>query len=202
VARDEAGDRIEIEAGARNEVSMKASEHNSSAKRSSDRPSPPEPSPDLRIITYPAEVLARKSKPVEEVDSRVVSLARGMSRLMVTSQGIGLAAPQVGVGKRIITVNVGDGFIYLVNPVIVDRQGKARMEEGCLSCPGVAASVDRDERIVVRGLDLDGNEVTIEAEGLKARVLQHEIDHLDGVLIIDKLPWLDRIMAQKKLRGR
>jgi len=181
---------------------MAASENNVSDKRSSDGRSSPEPSADLRIVTYPAEVLARKSKPVEEVDGRVVSLARGMGRLMITSQGIGLAAPQVGVGRRIITVNVGDGFIYLVNPVIVDRQGKARMEEGCLSCPGVSAAVDRDERIVVRGLDLDGNEVTIEAEGLKARVLQHEIDHLDGVLIIDKLPWLDRIMTQKKLRGR
>jgi peptide deformylase len=157
---------------------------------------------DLHIVTWPDEVLAGKSKPVTEVDGQVVSLARGMGRLMVSAQGIGLAAPQVGVARRIITVNVGDGFLYLINPVIIERQGRARMEEGCLSCPGISAVIDRNERIRVRGLDLDGNEVTIEAEGLKARVLQHEIDHLEGVLIIDKLPWLDRIMAQKKLRGR
>ncbi len=181
---------------------MTSSDHNTPKHDADDRRLSPEPLPDLRIITYPAKVLAGKSEPVTEIDGRVVSLARGMGKLMITSQGIGLAAPQVGVSQRIITVNVGDGFLYLINPVIVERQGRARMEEGCLSCPGVSAVVDRDERIRVRGLDLEGNEVTIEAEGLKARVLQHEIDHLEGVLIIDKMPWLDRIMAQKKLRGR
>ena len=181
---------------------MTSSPHQSSEHHSRDQRPLPEPRSDLRIVTYPAEVLAGKSKPVTEVDGRVVSLARGMGRLMITSQGIGLAAPQVGVARRIITVNVGDGFLYLINPEIIEREGKARMEEGCLSCPGVSAVVDRDERIRVRGLDLDGNEVTVEAEGLKARVLLHEIDHLEGVLIIDKLPWLDRIMTQKKLRGR
>jgi peptide deformylase len=181
---------------------MRPSDQNSSEDRSQDRQASQLPPPDLRIVTYPAKVLAGKSEPVAEVDGQVVSLARGMGHLMVASQGIGLAAPQVGVARRIITVNVGDGFLYLINPVIVERQGSARMEEGCLSCPGISAVIDRDERIRVRGLDLDGNEVTVEAEGLKARVLQHEIDHLEGVLIIDKLPWLDRIMAQKKLRGR
>lgn len=181
---------------------MTASEQNSSEQPSRGRESSLKPASDLRIVTYPAEVLAGKSRPVTEVDDRVVSLARSMGQLMVTSQGIGLAAPQVGVARRIITVNVGDGFIYLINPEIVERQGRARMEEGCLSCPGISAAVDRDERIVIRGLDLDSREITLEAEGLKARVLQHEIDHLEGVLIIDKLPWLDRIMAQKKLRGR
>jgi peptide deformylase len=181
---------------------MTSSEDSTLEDRLDEREPPSEPIPDLRIVTYPAEVLAGKSQPVAEVDGRVVTLARGMGRLMITSQGIGLAAPQVGVARRIITVNVGDGFLYLINPVIVEREGRARMDEGCLSCPGISAVVDRDERILVRGLDLDGNEVTVEAEGLKARVLQHEIDHLDGVLIIDKLPWLDRIMAQKKLRSR
>jgi len=181
---------------------MNSSGDHSSNHHADDQRQATEPRSDLRIVTYPAEVLAGKSEPVAEVDSWVVSLARGMGRLMISSQGIGLAAPQVGVARRIITVHVGDGFLYLINPVIVKREGRARMEEGCLSCPGISAVVDRDERILVRGLDLDGNEVTIEAEGLKARVLQHEIDHLEGVLIIDKLPWLDRIMAQKKLRGR
>ena len=180
---------------------MTSSERDSAKHRTDGRRPLPEPRSDLRIVTYPAEVLAGKSKTVTEVNDRVVSLARGMGKLMITSRGIGLAAPQVGVPQRIITINVGDGFLYLINPVILEREGKARMEEGCLSCPGISAAVDRDDRILVRGLDLDGNEITIEAQGLKARVLQHEIDHLEGVLIIDKLPWLDRIMAQRKLRG-
>jgi peptide deformylase len=125
-----------------------------------------------------------------------------MSQLMIVARGIGLAAPQVGVPRRIITANVGDGFICVVNPVISERHGQLRMEEGCLSCPGIAVDVDRSEKIVVRGADLEGKELTIEAEGLKARVLQHEVDHLDGVLILNKLSWLQRIMAQRKLRGR
>jgi peptide deformylase len=154
----------------------------------------------LRIVVYPAAVLQKKSEPVDVVDAQVVQLAHEMSKLMVTAQGIGLAAPQVGVARRIITANVGDGFIYLVNPVIEEREGKVRMEEGCLSCPGISADVDRAEKIVVRGLDLDGKGVVYRAEGLTARVLQHEIDHLNGVLIVEKLPWLERIAARRKLR--
>jgi peptide deformylase len=157
---------------------------------------------ELGIVTYPASVLVGKSAPVDDVDAQVVSLAKEMAQLMVASQGIGLAAPQVGRARRIITANVGDGFLYLINPVILEQDGRNRMEEGCLSCPGITVDVDRSERVVVRGLDLDGKEVTIHAEGLKARVLQHEIDHLNGVLILDKMPWLDRIMAQRRLRGR
>lgn len=156
----------------------------------------------LAIVTYPDPVLSCKSFPVETVDAQVVELIQGMSRIMVSAQGIGLAAPQVGVARRVITVNVGDGLICLINPVMLDRQGKAMMEEGCLSCPGIAVNVARSERVRVRGLDLDGKEVIIEAEGLKARVLQHEVDHLDGILILDKLPWLERAMAKRKLRGR
>jgi peptide deformylase len=157
---------------------------------------------ELRIVTYPASVLMGRSEPVDDVDAQVVSLAKEMAEVMVASQGIGLAAPQVGTARRIITVNVGDGFLYLINPVILEQDGRARREEGCLSCPGIAVAVDRSERVMVRGLDLNGEEVTIQAEGLRARVLQHEIDHLNGVLILDKMPWLDRIMAQRQLRGR
>jgi peptide deformylase len=157
---------------------------------------------ELRIVTYPASVLMGRSEPVDDVDAQVVSLAKEMAEVMVASQGIGLAAPQVGTARRIITVNVGDGFLYLINPVILEQDGRARREEGCLSCPGIAVAVDRSERVMVRGLDLNGEEVTIQAEGLRARVLQHEIDHLNGVLILDKMPWLERIIAQRQLRGR
>jgi peptide deformylase len=156
----------------------------------------------LRIHTYPDFVLRGKSALVDEVDTEVVELVQAMSRLMVSAQGIGLAAPQVGVPRRIIIVNVGDGPISLINPAIVERHGLAKMEEGCLSCPGITVDVARSENILVRGLNLDGKEVVIEAEGLIARVLQHEIDHLNGVLILDKLPWLEKMLAKRKLRNR
>lgn len=156
----------------------------------------------MRIHTYPDVVLCGKSSSVDEVDAEVVELVQAMSRLMVSAQGIGLAAPQVGVSRRIITLNAGDGLISLINPMVLERHGQGKMEEGCLSCPGITVDVTRSEKILVRGLNLDGEEVIIEAEGLKARVLQHEIDHLDGVLIVDKLPWLEKMMAKRKLRSR
>jgi len=156
----------------------------------------------LTIVTYPDPVLRGKCAPVENVDAQVVELLQGMSRLMVAYQGIGLAAPQVGVPRRVITVNIEGNLISLVNPVILKRQGRANMEEACLSCPGIAVNVERNEKVLARGLNLDGKEVTVEAEGLLARVLQHEIDHLNGILILDKLPWLERVMAKRKLRGR
>jgi peptide deformylase len=156
----------------------------------------------MRILTYPDSVLLGKSAPVEKVDMQVAKLIQGMSEVMVAAQGIGLAAPQVGVPHRIIIFDVGDGLVSLVNPVIIERHGRIRMEEGCLSCPGIAVNVSRSERILVRGLNLAGKEVTIEAEGLKARVLQHEIDHLDGVLILEKLTWMEKMMAKRKLRGQ
>jgi peptide deformylase len=155
-----------------------------------------------RIHTYPDTVLRGKSAPVEKVDAQVVELIQDMSQIMASALGIGLAAPQVGVPSRIITVDAGDGLISLINPVILERHGRVLMEEGCLSCPGIAVDVARSEKVLVRCLNQQGNEVTIEAEGLKARVLQHEIDHLNGVLILDKLPWLERMMAKRKLRGQ
>jgi peptide deformylase len=160
------------------------------------------PMATLQIVTYPNSVLLGKSAPVDKVDSQVIGLAKEMSQTMVSAKGIGLAAPQVGVPRRLITVDIGDGLIVLVNPVIADRQGRSHMEEGCLSCPGLSVDVERSEKVLIHGLNLDGEEVIIEADGLKARVLQHEIDHLNGVLIVDKLPWLEKLMAQRKLRGR
>ncbi|MCK4597448.1 peptide deformylase [bacterium] len=156
----------------------------------------------LSIVIYPHEILNCASTPVKNIDDQVVRLAQGMSRLMVASQGIGLAAPQVGISQRVITLNVGDGLISLINPVILECQGQTGREEGCLSCPGISVDVMRSEKTLVCGLNLDGKEVTIEAEGLKARVLQHEIDHLDGILILDKLPWLEKMVAKRKLRRR
>jgi len=156
----------------------------------------------LSILTYPNSVLRRQCTPVENLDGRVLELVQDMSKLMLSAQGIGLAAPQVGVSRRVITINIGEGLIALVNPAILERQGRASTEEGCLSCPGISVEVARSERVQVKGLDLQGKEVTIEAEGLLARVLQHEIDHLNGILILDKLPWLEKMMAKQRLRGQ
>lgn len=132
-------------------------------------------------------VLRKKSQPVRVVDSLVAQLMDDMVETMHASNGIGLAAPQVGIGKRIIVVDIqeGDAPIKMVNPRIVEKSGSAVGLEGCLSIPNVYGEVERAERIVVKGLDEKGKPVRREAEGLLARVFQHEVDHLDGVLFID-----------------
>jgi len=145
------------------------------------------------ILVYPDPFLARKAAPVTAVDDRVRTLIRDMFETMYAAEGVGLAAPQVGVGKRVIVVDVTPvdetiAPMALVNPEIVDRKGSVLGEEGCLSVPGVQGEVPRAETVVVRGLDEQGNPVHLQAEGILSRALQHEIDHLDGVLFIDRIP--------------
>jgi len=145
------------------------------------------------ILVYPDPFLARKAGPVAAVDERVRTLIRDMFETMYASEGIGLAAPQVGVGKRVIVVDVSPVDkevppIALVNPEILESQGKVVGEEGCLSIPGVQGEVPRAETVVVRGLDEQGNPVRVQAGGILSRALQHEIDHLDGILFIDRIP--------------
>src|SRR5690606_6936709 len=125
-------------------------------------------------------------KPVAAVDERVVQLLKDMVETMYAADGVGLAAPQVGVSERLIVVDVGEGPIHLVNPILEEAEGVEVGREGCLSIPGVYGLVERHARVVVSGLDLDGKPVRVEGTGLLARALQHEIDHLDGVLFIDK----------------
>lgn len=127
------------------------------------------------------------------VDDRIRELVRDMFETMYAASGVGLAAPQVGVGKRVIIVDVSPvdkeiAPIALVNPEIVERQGLVEGTEGCLSVPGVEGVVPRAESVLVRALDTQGQPVKIRAEGLLSRALQHEIDHLDGVLFIDRIP--------------
>ena len=146
-----------------------------------------------QILTYPDPFLLRKAAPVIRVDDRIRELVRDMFETMYAASGVGLAAPQVGVGKRIIIVDVSPvdkeiAPIALVNPEIVERQGLVEGTEGCLSVPGVEGVVPRAESVLVRALDTQGQPVKIRAEGLLARALQHEIDHLDGVLFIDRIP--------------
>ena len=114
--------------------------------------------------------------------------------------GIGLAAPQIGISKSLIVVDIGEGPIKLANPVVLNAKGSDKMEEGCLSIPGVGVVIGRPNKIVVSGLNEKGEVVEVEAQGLLARVLQHEIDHLKGRLIIDYMGLLEKLMLLKKHR--
>jgi peptide deformylase len=142
----------------------------------------------IRLIGDP--VLRSKSRQVNKITEKTKDLLSNMADTMYNAQGVGLAAPQVGVLQRIIIIDVedGHGLIELINPeIIYCSEEKEIMEEGCLSIPGRRDYVIRPDKIEVKGLKPDGKEVVIKADGLKARALQHEIDHLEGVLFIDKV---------------
>ncbi|UCC65952.1 MAG: peptide deformylase [Deltaproteobacteria bacterium] len=161
--------------------------------------------PVAKILVYPDPVLRAKAKDIENIDGRVVRLAEDMAETMYAAPGVGLAAPQVGVSERLIVVDAkhSEGekeLITLINPEIVEAEGKVIGEEGCLSLPGVNEKVTRAERVLVRGYDLKEQQRQIEAEGLLAIALQHEIDHLDGVLLFDRLSRLKREIIQRKMR--
>jgi len=158
---------------------------------------------DIVIVGNP--VLAAVAEPVERIDDGIVRLARDMVETVHAAPGIGLAAPQVDVGKRLIVVDLSvgqnkDDLIILANPEIIRRESKALGEEGCLSVPDIRENVSRPYSVTVRGLDLEGNIVDIEGEDLLARVLCHEIDHLDGILFVDRLSPLKRSLVRKKLK--
>lgn len=144
------------------------------------------------ILTYPDPFLATRAAPVATVSDSVRALVRDLFETMYAADGVGLAATQVGVGKRVIVVDISrveeeSAPLALVNPEIVERKGCVQGPEGCLSVPGVEGEVSRAETILVRGLDEKGTPVTFPASGLLARALQHEIDHLDGILFIDRM---------------
>jgi len=152
------------------------------------------------VITYPNPILRKKSEVVEEVNDDLKQLVEDMTETMYALHGIGLAAIQIGILKRVIVVNVGEGLVVLVNPVIDEAEGETRMEEGCLCLPGVMVEVTRQESITVSGLSGTGQEVTLHADGLLARALQHEIDHLEGTLIVDKVSKIKRELLTSSLR--
>lgn len=157
------------------------------------------------ILTYPNPELKKKSSPVAIITETVRELARDMAETMYDAPGVGLAAPQIGVHQRIIVIDVSGrdephDLIIAINPVIVHSEGETFEEEGCLSVPNYAANVRRHANVVVKGLDLDGNEKTWKAEGLLAIAFQHEIDHLDGLLFVDHLSPLKRDLFQRKAR--
>jgi peptide deformylase len=165
------------------------------------------------IVLYPEarEVLTTECDPIEEVNDEVRQLVDDLIETMYDAQGVGLAAPQVGVARRVTVIDVTDRdgeephVHVLINPEIIERKGTLTWEEGCLSFPALYGEVERSEWVKVRALDRDGEPYEIEGEGLLSVALQHEIDHLDGVLFIDRMSGLKRRMAlkeYKKIRAR
>lgn len=138
----------------------------------------------IRISTD--EVLRKKCKVVKEITPNLPTLLDDMADTMYEANGVGLAAPQVGILKRVVVIDIGEGLLELINPEILETSGSQTDDEGCLSVPGKYAPVERPNYVKVKAMDRDGNEFIIEGEGLMARALCHEIDHLDGILYIDK----------------
>ncbi|MFH1653917.1 MAG: peptide deformylase [Pseudomonadota bacterium] len=155
-----------------------------------------------KIFTYPSDILYKKALRVERVDDEVRALLADMvDTLYSTESGIGLAAPQVGVSLRVIVVDDREGnLLHLINPEIVSRSGETSSEEGCLSVPGLCVSIDRSEEITVKYMDISGEEKMLDAKGFLAIVIQHECDHLDGVLIIDHVGQIQRGLYEKRLK--
>ncbi|MDD2627348.1 MAG: peptide deformylase [Clostridia bacterium] len=140
----------------------------------------------IRVIRNDTdELLRKKSRNVEEIDNKVRELVLDMLDTMYDKDGVGLAAPQVGILKRIVVYDIGEGPKVLINPIIEKATGKQCGEEGCLSSPNVFGEVDRPEKIVVKAYDIDGKEIKVKATELEAIVICHEIDHLNGVLFLD-----------------
>lgn len=141
------------------------------------------------------EILRKKSKPVKEITPQVITLLDDMAETMKEANGVGLAAPQVGVLKRIIVVNTGGGLIELINPELIEKRGIQKEKEGCLSIPGKSGVVERPEYVKFRYMDREGNEQIIEGTELMAVVLCHETDHLDGILYTDKVIEMQEVDA-------
>lgn len=155
----------------------------------------------LPILRYPDPRLHRKATRVTKVDDAIRKLIADMAETMYEAPGIGLAATQVDVHKRVVVIDVSEDkskLFAFINPEILDRSGEQVCEEGCLSVPGIYEKVTRSERVKVRALDPQGEPFTLEAEGLLAVCIQHEIDHLDGILFLDHLS----ILKRKRLLAR
>lgn len=154
------------------------------------------------VRTYGDPVLKQVAPEVDEVDGTLAHLVDDMVETMYRSEGAGLAAPQVGVQKRLFVYDVGEGPEALINPVIVDMDGEWYYDEGCLSIPGLRVGIVRPSRVHITGYGLDGEERSLEADEFLGRVFQHEVDHLDGVLMLERLDDDMRRQALRVLRDR
>ena len=153
---------------------------------------------DIRVIGDP--VLRQKARQVNDIDGALVRLVDDMIETMYEAPGIGLAAPQVGVQKRLFVWDMGEGPRVIVNPEIVESDGEWLYDEGCLSVPGLSWEIVRPKTVHLVGRDLDGNEMSLEVDEIEARLFQHEIDHLDGTLLIERLDSDTRKTALKAIR--
>jgi len=160
----------------------------------------------LPILIYPDSHLRNIASPIEKVTSKISDLANAMLETMYDAPGIGLAGPQVGALHRIFVADIGNPEdktvkkpLVFINPILKEVSGEMKYEEGCLSLPGIREIVHRPSAIVVSSLDIEGNEFTLKAEGLLAICIQHELDHLNGILFTDHLQGLKKKLAMKKL---
>ena len=156
----------------------------------------------LPIRVYGDPVLNQVTTTVENIDGRVAALAASMIETMYEAPGVGLAANQIGVQKRLFVYDKGDGPVVVVNPIIVESDGEWTYEEGCLSVPGMSWEITRANAVHLTGFDLDGNEIDVQTDEFEGRIFQHEMDHLDGVLLIERLDADQRREAKKILRAR
>jgi peptide deformylase len=152
-----------------------------------------------RLRIYPDPILMRRAIPVPNIDGEIKDIADEMIEAMITHQGIGLAAPQIGILRAMTVVGTGEGVRVFINPEVIEGEGESVFEEGCLSLPTVEIPVKRKETILLRAWDLNGKEMNLELSGLTSRVHQHEIDHLHGVLIIHHISQLKRDLLRRKM---
>jgi peptide deformylase len=157
------------------------------------------------ILIWPDPVLKKPAAPVAKVDQEIRNLLDDMAETMYAADGVGLAAPQVGESKRIVVIDTsprqeGQKLLHLVNPRIVKTEGETVYTEGCLSVPGEAEEVERAAKVWVEAIDRDGNAFEVVGEGLLAIALQHELDHLDGILFVDHLSSLKRELIRKRMK--
>ena len=158
----------------------------------------------LKVVKYPAEVLRRPCLPVELPDQRLERLVRAMFDLMYSARGVGLAAPQVGIALRLFVANrqgePGESEAIYINPRILRRDGQVTEEEGCLSVPGVSCRLKRSQSVTIRAVDLRGQQFEQTGEGLLGRIFQHEIDHLEGRLILNRMSAVARLANRHAIK--
>lgn len=159
----------------------------------------------IEVVKYPAPILRQKAKPLTSLTEAENILIKDMIETMYFNNGVGLAATQVGIDRRIIVLNdtqkKGDELV-IINPKIVHVGGRVTGQEGCLSVPGVSRELRRANALMIEGLNMEGKEIRLNVKGLTARIIQHEIDHLDGILFVDRLPFFQRRKVLAELKKR
>ncbi len=155
----------------------------------------------LEIKKYPDSIMGKKCQEVEKIDDEILKLIEEMKKKMIESEGVGLAANQVGIGKKIIIVQTEKDPEAFINPKILKKSRETEIsEEGCLSLPGVRLDIKRAKEVLIEALDIDGKFLQIEAKNLPARIFQHEIDHIEGRLIIDRISFFEKLKIRKQLK--